>query len=586
MNYSINHHIKTRLLLQPPLTSSIHLQQTEVYGGFDAAITFGQIESWIDAHSADALESGRAWDARVIYVTSSGPLPEQLAALGGRGVLDLTPGMILARGAAVDTIVAAGIAEYCNFQTLEASVSAMHIDGKLTCTAIPVSKAAIFKSPWLSLADKTKATRFLSAALDTEVAEAFEDAQRANEATLLAGRSLLRPQNRPDAHASLRAGVSQTWGETMAQYSLEDPLASMLALCVAGLAGWKYHGTSAPAEGDAPLTQALQHARMFVRALGRFGSTACILPQYGIGELGQALCRSAAVHGTVYRLRLGAVHIAAEDDGVVRLQSHAEEPLDVRVRGKLYASAGASRAIFDAVTASAAGHSVLVHTVVSVTRRSMAIMATKPGQREAVQADRVSVALPADVIPGVTMPMGLLQLGASSGCICEGLWLQYAQVRIASLEDAPSAAAAVKQALQALCEPGDSAAAEADDLVLWSMAFTAQHPVLPDAHWGTPVLVDGVPVHVCDAVPASAAPFVPLQHIDLSFARAAAAVMEAPPAVLFSAKFCQDAPDLLFPPVQDHPPQDSAGTGGAAASAPGPTTAAAADSDSDDFDFM
>ncbi|CAN0435773.1 unnamed protein product, partial [Discosporangium mesarthrocarpum] len=38
-------------------------------------------------------------------------------------------------------------------------------------------------------------------------------------------------------------------------------------------------------------------------ALGRFGSTAFITPMFGVGELPQAFCRMAAVHGAVYVLR-------------------------------------------------------------------------------------------------------------------------------------------------------------------------------------------------------------------------------------------------------------------------------------------
>lgn len=38
-------------------------------------------------------------------------------------------------------------------------------------------------------------------------------------------------------------------------------------------------------------------------ALGRFGETAFIAPLYGVGELPQAFCRMAAVHGAVYVLR-------------------------------------------------------------------------------------------------------------------------------------------------------------------------------------------------------------------------------------------------------------------------------------------
>mmetsp|Transcript_27211 Transcript_27211/g.32181 ORF Transcript_27211/g.32181 Transcript_27211/m.32181 type:complete len:410 (+) Transcript_27211:1-1230(+) len=46
-----------------------------------------------------------------------------------------------------------------------------------------------------------------------------------------------------------------------------------------------------------------------LQSLGRYGGTAFLVPLYGAGELCQAFCRSAAVHGGTYLLRRGAKRV-------------------------------------------------------------------------------------------------------------------------------------------------------------------------------------------------------------------------------------------------------------------------------------
>ena len=61
------------------------------------------------------------------------------------------------------------------------------------------------------------------------------------------------------------------------------------------------------------LKQGMQRLCRHMQALGRFGTTAFLVPLYGSGELAQAFCRSAAVYGATYLLRrsLSSISIGA-----------------------------------------------------------------------------------------------------------------------------------------------------------------------------------------------------------------------------------------------------------------------------------
>ena len=52
---------------------------------------------------------------------------------------------------------------------------------------------------------------------------------------------------------------------------------------------------------------------MHLNSLGKYGKTALLVPLYGAGELTQAFCRSAAVHGATYLLRRPATKLLLSD---------------------------------------------------------------------------------------------------------------------------------------------------------------------------------------------------------------------------------------------------------------------------------
>jgi hypothetical protein len=60
----------------------------------------------------------------------------------------------------------------------------------------------------------------------------------------------------------------------------------------------------------------MANLRQHLQALGRFGSTAFIVPMYGSGELSQAFCRSAAVFGATYLLRRALGGVVVKDNEV------------------------------------------------------------------------------------------------------------------------------------------------------------------------------------------------------------------------------------------------------------------------------
>jgi RAB protein geranylgeranyltransferase component A len=61
------------------------------------------------------------------------------------------------------------------------------------------------------------------------------------------------------------------------------------------------------------LAYGMDQLRQHLQALGRFGTTAFLVPMYGSGELSQAFCRSAAVFGATYLLRRAPVGIDVVD---------------------------------------------------------------------------------------------------------------------------------------------------------------------------------------------------------------------------------------------------------------------------------
>jgi RAB protein geranylgeranyltransferase component A len=70
-------------------------------------------------------------------------------------------------------------------------------------------------------------------------------------------------------------------------------------------------------ESSTSLAAGMSSLRHHLQALGRYGTTAFLIPMYGSGELSQAFCRSAAVFGATYLLRRAPMQVLISEDNRV-----------------------------------------------------------------------------------------------------------------------------------------------------------------------------------------------------------------------------------------------------------------------------
>ena len=219
-----------------------------------------------------------------------------------------------------------------------------------TFTRVPCSKKDVFASQLLSPLDKRRLMKFLHLALDYAGANANDEEllavssttnttsvdsaetgssigtttgvdvanelQSWNERYLNQGRSLIRPQNKVVATTELQHLQTLCHATPQEQKSFLSYLqndqqlkssTSLIALIRYALAlDTNSDDNSLTDNANSSLTtvqQGMEQLCAHMFALGRFGTTAFLVPLYGSGELSQAFCRSAAVYGTTYLLR-------------------------------------------------------------------------------------------------------------------------------------------------------------------------------------------------------------------------------------------------------------------------------------------
>mmetsp|Transcript_13229 Transcript_13229/g.29077 ORF Transcript_13229/g.29077 Transcript_13229/m.29077 type:complete len:484 (-) Transcript_13229:40-1491(-) len=157
-----------------------------------------------------------------------------------------------------------------------------------------------------------------------------------NERHLNQGRSLARPQNKAvntEDMAILQECMKSSDDSNGASvYTFERYLAEKQKLSPSLISLVRFalslepvyvkdsNSSSSNNSGGTPSSSSLRDGMLrlcrHMQALGRFGSTAFLVPLYGSGELSQAFCRSAAVYGATYLLRrsLKGVTLEKEND--------------------------------------------------------------------------------------------------------------------------------------------------------------------------------------------------------------------------------------------------------------------------------
>ncbi len=151
-----------------------------------------------------------------------------------------------------------------------------------------------------------------------------------NERQLQQGRSLYRPQNKSVATNDLEI-LKNCMKEEMAfdkylkeHHKLSDHMVNIIIYAMAMgngsiLTETNIQRDDTAAEGSKNSTRSystkdgMLDLCQHIQSLGRFGATAFLVPLYGSGELSQAFCRSAAVHGGTYLLRRGALQVIPQE---------------------------------------------------------------------------------------------------------------------------------------------------------------------------------------------------------------------------------------------------------------------------------
>jgi RAB protein geranylgeranyltransferase component A len=305
---------------------------------------------------------------------------------------------IFAQGPAVSTLLQSHVAEYMEFQSVEGILLPSDKGGWNTrsdasqlqqqqqqqwMVRVPCSKHDVFASTLLSSPlEKRKLMKVLqlvmdygiatmnvpaSAAVDTRAdteqqqGDAHSDVvaanttknedtedrhpetvvQSLNERYLNQGRSLARPQNKMVATLELER-LQATLSEQQ-QLSLQDYLCKhqglspkLTAIVRFALALDTTHSSSTSV--GVGLAKGIETLILHLQSLGKYGTTALLMPLYGSGELSQAFCRSAAVFGATYLLRrktigINTITTVSADGTPATTNSTSPSPLAVVVEG-------------------------------------------------------------------------------------------------------------------------------------------------------------------------------------------------------------------------------------------------------------
>ena len=208
-------------------------------------------------------------------------------------------------------------------------------DETFELSRVPCSKNDIFSTKLLAPMEKRRFMKFIQLSMDYATKIAAEEELRNNEENdssnnnndddddddhrqdqeldgnevkslnerhLNQGRSLARPQNKMVDTGELKLlqeainNDSMTFDDFLIQkYKLSDKLRNIVRYALA-------LETNA-SDSSNSLSQGMKTLQKHLQALGRYGTTAFLVPMYGSGELSQAFCRSAAVFGATYLLR-------------------------------------------------------------------------------------------------------------------------------------------------------------------------------------------------------------------------------------------------------------------------------------------
>ena len=197
--------------------------------------------------------------------------------------LDLAPAFILANAKMVETLVQSGVHQYCEFKATEASYLLLENEIR----KVPCSKNEIFADKSISLLEKRILMKFLQLCL----AYAEADPEREESAEL----------------KRLRKKIGMPFRDFLKGEKLNESLQGFVLYAIAGcLEDQSVSGISTET--------GMNWVVRYLKSVGRFGQTAFLATNYGVGELPQGFCRLCAVHGGIYVLNRGVSNLSLESD--------------------------------------------------------------------------------------------------------------------------------------------------------------------------------------------------------------------------------------------------------------------------------
>lgn len=256
---------------------------------------------------------------------------EQLLSKSSSFSIDINPRLVLSSEELVETLITSGVGQYLEFTAVQHTYVHLQPEpsskqpvstttGLDTVWEVPCSKKDVFQSKLLGVVEKRQLMKFLQFVADYgETHIVGEDVGTKNERSLALGRALKRPQNKTnqaddDAIAKYLDAPFQELLEK--HFKLSAKLQQVVVYCV-GLASFP------AAKNQISGREGLAAVYRYVASIGRFTSTAFLVPLYGVSEIAQSFCRLCAVYGGIYVLRapVDAFLLDQETNKVVGLRS-------------------------------------------------------------------------------------------------------------------------------------------------------------------------------------------------------------------------------------------------------------------------
>lgn len=239
--------------------------------------------------------------------------------------IDENPRLLLSYGKMVDAMLASGVNSYMEFVSIEAIYivrprkvpTSTEAPGEVEIENVPCSKADVFKSKLLSGLEKRLLMKLLQLAVDYGNSLRGVEESYQNESTLVQGRALHRPQNthvESNGKLSEEALKNKPFSDFLVELSIPSHLRDIIlyAMCLSKTV-------------DCPASEGLEFLYRHVYASGRLGETAFLYPIYGITEIPESFCRSAAVRGAVYALRQTVIGVVSSKAKTEAASAHLQD---------------------------------------------------------------------------------------------------------------------------------------------------------------------------------------------------------------------------------------------------------------------